>query len=182
MEFPLQLTFHGIPHSDALEQLVRRHASKLETFHDRVVSCRVVIESPHKHKHEGRPFRVRVELAIPRDEIVVSREVGGDAGEDPYAAIDEAFDQAARMLEEHAKMRQHHHKGHERARHGTIKKLATYEGFGFIEADGDEIYFHRNAVLHGGFDRMQVGDRVRFADTTEEDGVHASTVALLPRR
>jgi cold shock CspA family protein len=35
---------------------------------------------------------------------------------------------------------------------------------GFIlTANGAEIYFHRNSVANGGFDRLAVGDEVRFA-------------------
>jgi ribosomal subunit interface protein len=179
---PLQVTFHGVPHSDAIETHVRTCASKLQTFFDRMTSCRVVIEAPHKHKHSGRPYRIRIDLGVPQDEIVVSRDVGGDASEDVHAAIDEAFDEVGRRLQDHVKLHRPRQKHHEHARHGTVAKLSIFEGYGFIQTEeGDEIYFHRNAVMHGAFDRMKHGDRVRFTEVTGEDGVHASTVVLLGR-
>jgi cold shock CspA family protein len=71
-------------------------------------------------------------------------------------------------------------KVHERARHGFVAKLFPYEGYGFLRTpEGDELYFHRNAVLDGAFDRLQVSSRVRFVEDTGESGPHASTVALL---
>jgi ribosomal subunit interface protein len=183
MKLPLQVTFHGFSPSGAIADYVGKRAGKLDTFFDRIMSCRIAIEAPHRHKHEGRRYRVRIGLGVPRDEIVVSRDVGGRAGEDVYAAIDEAFDEAQRRLEDYARLRRGDVKTHERARHGRIGKLFSYEGYGFIQTDeGDEVYFHKNSVLHRGFGRMHRGDKVRFAAETGDDGVHASSVALLPRQ
>ena len=45
---------------------------------------------------------------------------------------------------------------------------------------GEEIYFHRNAVLEPpGFDRLEVGSRVRFAEQQGFEGPQASTVSLV---
>jgi cold shock CspA family protein len=49
----------------------------------------------------------------------------------------------------------------------------------FLETDeGEEVYVHRNAVVDGCFDRLQVGDRVRYVVYPEkgEKGAQASTV------
>jgi cold shock CspA family protein len=48
---------------------------------------------------------------------------------------------------------------------------------GFITAaDGREMYFHRNSVLGKGFDALQVGTEVHFAEEEGEQGPQASTV------
>jgi cold shock CspA family protein len=63
--------------------------------------------------------------------------------------------------------------------HGRISSLIAEEDYGFIGAgDGSEIYFHRNAVADGAFDRLTVGDEVRFAvhPGEGEKGPQASTV------
>jgi ribosomal subunit interface protein len=178
MELPLQLTFHGLPHSDAMADVIRRKADKLDTFFDRIVSCRVAVESPHRHKHEGHPYRIGIEVGVPGSEIVVST-----TDPDAYAAVDAAFDDVARRLSDHARLRRGDVKQHEHAKHGVVAKLFGYEGYGFIRTtEGDEVYFHRNSVLHQGFERMHVGSRVRFAEVTGDDGVHASSVALLRSR
>jgi ribosomal subunit interface protein len=106
MQLPVQVTFHDIPHSDAIDAYVRRHASKLESFSSRIIRCRVAVEAPHRHKHEGRHYRVVVDVTVPGDEVVVSRAPGDDnANEDVYAAIDEAFDRLSRRLEDWVRRR-----------------------------------------------------------------------------
>ena len=45
---------------------------------------------------------------------------------------------------------------------GTIKKLVSDRGFGFIAAeDGKEYFFHRSST-EGNFDRLQGGEKVSF--------------------
>ena len=48
MPIPLELTLHDIPHSDAVEARIRSKAEKLERFHDRIMSCRIAVESPQR--------------------------------------------------------------------------------------------------------------------------------------
>ncbi len=183
MELPLQLTFRGLPFSDSLAEYIHKKASKLDTFYDRIMSCRVAFESLHQHKHEGRPYRIRIDIGVPGDEIVVSHDVGGIAIEDAHAAIDAAFDAAQRRLHDHAQVRRGDVKTHERARRGEVVKLFAYEGYGFIATqEGAELYFHKNSVLHDAFDRLKVGAKVRFAEGSGDDGVHASSVTLLRGR
>ncbi len=46
---------------------------------------------------------------------------------------------------------------------GTIKKLVSDRGFGFIQqADGTDIFFHRSAVASGGFDMLSEGQAVTY--------------------
>jgi CspA family cold shock protein len=46
---------------------------------------------------------------------------------------------------------------------GTIKRLVTDKGFGFIAgADGVEYFFHRSACAGGTFDRLREGQSVTF--------------------
>jgi cold shock protein len=46
---------------------------------------------------------------------------------------------------------------------GTIKKLVTDRGFGFIqEADGKDLFFHRTAVAGTTFDALTEGQSVTY--------------------
>ncbi|HET8569536.1 MAG TPA: cold shock domain-containing protein [Candidatus Limnocylindria bacterium] len=46
---------------------------------------------------------------------------------------------------------------------GTIKKLVSDRGFGFIsQADGTEIFFHRSQVQGGGFESLREGQSVTY--------------------
>jgi ribosomal subunit interface protein len=99
MNLPLQVTFRDMPHSDALDAYVRAKAGKLDTFYRRISSCRVAVESPHKHHSHGRAYRVRIDMTVPGAELVVGQ---GKHAIDAYAAVDEAFRDAERLLKSHA--------------------------------------------------------------------------------
>jgi ribosomal subunit interface protein len=99
MQIPLQITIRDIEHSDALETHIRDKVSKLEEFFNRIISCRVVVEMPHKHHNQGKHFTVRLDIGVPGSEIVVNR----DHNEDVYVALRDAFDAAKRQLEDHAR-------------------------------------------------------------------------------
>jgi ribosomal subunit interface protein len=99
MRIPLQITIRGIEHSEALETHIRDKADKLEEFFDRIMSCRVVVEVPHKHHHQGKQFNVRIDIGVPGSEIVVNR----DHAEDVYVALRDGFDAAKRQLEEYVR-------------------------------------------------------------------------------
>ena len=46
---------------------------------------------------------------------------------------------------------------------GTIKRLVTDKGFGFIAAgDGTEYFFHQSAVSQTSFDQLREGQAVTF--------------------
>ena len=104
MKVPVQITFRGIEGSPAIEEYVRRRSAKLETFSDRMTRCRVVVEAPnHRHLHGGS-YRVRVEVTIPGADIVAGDRASAAHGHrDLYAAIDDAFDDAGRVLQDQVK-------------------------------------------------------------------------------
>lgn len=99
MQIPLQITIRDMEHSDALEAHIRDKAQKLDEFFDHIMSCRVVVETPHKHHHQGKQFNVRIDIGVPGNEIVVNR----DHHEDVYVALRDAFDAAKRQLEDYAR-------------------------------------------------------------------------------
>ena len=99
MQIPLQITIRDIEHSEALETHIRGKVEKLEEFFKSIISCRVVVEMPHKHHHQGKQFNVRLDIGVPGSEIVVNR----DHAEDIYVALRDAFDAAKRQLEDYAR-------------------------------------------------------------------------------
>lgn len=99
MQTPLQITVRNIEHSDALETRIRDKAQKLEEFCKHIMSCRVVVEAPHKHHHQGKQFNVRIDIDVPGNEIVVNR----DHHEDVYVALRDAFNAAKRQLEDYVR-------------------------------------------------------------------------------
>ena len=60
---------------------------------------------------------------------------------------------------------------------GTIKKLVSDRGFGFIAAsDGQEYFFHRSGVT-GNFDQLHEGDKVNFEIESSPKGPRAKAVS-----
>lgn len=179
MTIPLQVTFTGMDTSPALEARIREKAARLERFAERAVRCHVTIEAPHRHHRQGQMYRVRIELVVPRGDIVVTRESPQDhAHEDAYVAVRDAFDAAVRQLEDHVRKLDGRVKLHELAQlHGRVARFVAGEAYGFIEtADGRDVYFHRNSVTDGSFDRLKVGDEVRLTVAEGEKGPQASMV------
>ena len=104
MQIPLQMSFRNMEPSAAIETDVREKAAKLEKFFDRITSCRVMIEAPHRHHHKGKLYQVRIDITVPGQEIVVSHEgPHNHAHEDVYVAIRDAFNAAGRQLEDYAR-------------------------------------------------------------------------------
>ena len=61
---------------------------------------------------------------------------------------------------------------------GTIKKLVSDRGFGFIAAeDGKEYFFHRSGT-EGDFDSLNGGESVTFEIEASPKGPRAKSVKL----
>ena len=102
MKTPVHIQFHGMEPSEALEHRAREHVRKLELFATDIMTCRVGIDLEQKHKHQGRPFGVRIDLTLPGHELVVNRV----HDEDVQVALRDAFDDMKRQLEDLVRQRQ----------------------------------------------------------------------------
>lgn len=178
MELPLSVTFRGMDSSPAIEGDIARHVEKLERRFGRIMSCRVVVEAPHKRQTKGRLYQVSVDLKVPGREIAANSTGPKDhAHADMHVAIRDAFDAVERRLQDHARKGQGAVKAKELPLHGHIQKLVAEDGYGFIRSsDGLEVYFHRNAVVDGSFDTLKPDQEVRFVLEDGEKGPQASTV------
>ena len=103
MKRNLQITFRGMNPSDVLSEHIRDSADKLEQFFDGITGCHVVVEEPHRHHQQGKHFHVRLDLHVPGKNIVVARDHADKTShEDPYQAVNDAFDAARRQLQHYA--------------------------------------------------------------------------------
>jgi ribosomal subunit interface protein len=181
MQQPLQITFRDIPRSENIEAVIHEKAEKLDQFFDRIMTCRVMIESPHTHHHQGMLYHVRVDITVPGAELVASRSRDKNhAHEDVYVAIRDAFDAAKRQLQEYKRKLKGKVKTHETPAHGQVIELDPSRDYGrILTPDGRNIYFHRNSVVRGDYSDLEVGSEVRFAEETGEEGPQASTVHVV---
>jgi ribosomal subunit interface protein len=181
MQVPLEIVFHNVDRSPAVEGAVRERVAKLEQFADNITSCRVTVEAPHKHHQQGNLYTVRVDLHYPGGETVANRAPSAHhAHEDVYVAVRDAFKAARRQLQDRMRVQRGDVKPHAAPPHGRIARIDRQLGSGYIAtADGREVYFHRNSVLNASFDKLDAGVEVRFAEEAGDRGPQASSVHVV---
>ena len=172
----LQITARNLELSETIKEDIRIKTGKLGTYYDHIMSCRVVVESPHRHHHEGVLYNVRIEMRVPDAELVVKHQPDKDLD----VAIRDAFDSARRQLEDFVRQQRGDIKHHEETPHGEITALFTDKGYGFLTTpDGREIYFHEHSLINYKFTHLKVGTKVRFVEEQGEKGPQASTVTVI---
>ena len=62
---------------------------------------------------------------------------------------------------------------------GTIKKLISEKGFGFIEGEQGELFFHRSALEEGNFEDLREGQTVEFTEGHGPKGPRAENVRVV---
>lgn len=202
MKSTIQITFRNMPPSEMVEQWIREEAAKLDSFYNSIMSCRVAVEVPHRHRRRGSPHHVRIDLTLPGRELVVKREsalasrarqLGESRMEKKsetkaphknlHLAINDAFKAASRQLQDYARRQRGDVKSHKSLPEGQVSRILPEEGYGFLTTeDGREIYFHKNSVLNRAFPRLKVGTAVSFVEEQGEKGPQASTVRLIAKR
>ncbi len=177
MPIPLQITFRNTEGSPAVRARIEENAAKLEKLHNRIMSCRVVVDAPQR-QIKGGIYHVSIDIKVPGHEIAVTRDPAEhQAHQDVYVAIRDAFNAAARRLEDVSRESRGDVKGHEAEPHGKVARLFPYEKYGFIAgADGSEVYFHANSVANNAFDHLEVGAEVRYVAEIGEKGLQATVV------
>ena len=99
MLVPLQISFHGIDHSDAAEANIRANVAKLEKINSQISGCRVAVEGRnHCAETHKVSLRVRIDVTVPGSELVVTEE---PATVDLKGATQKAFKTMERRLKEH---------------------------------------------------------------------------------
>jgi len=176
MSIPLNITSRDFPLTEAIETLIRQKTDKLEKMSDRITECNIVIESPHNKQRKGKTYMVRIDVKIPKSDLVVKRQPHNDI----YVAIRDAFQTAQRLVEEQSRKMRNEVKVHEEPPQGEVKEIYPVEGFGFLHTpEGSDIYFHRNSVVDDGFEKLDIGTKVRYVSVPGEKGPQASTVAIV---
>ncbi len=114
MILPVEVRFRHMRPSDAIEAAVREHAEKLDRFHPRITSCRVMIEEIHGGQHhKGAVFHVRVDVTVPGRELVARSEPPPQHHhEDVFLAVRNAFDEIRRELQDDSQLRRGYVKAH----------------------------------------------------------------------
>ncbi len=176
MIIPLQITGHGVELSEEMREEIAEKAGKLEKFYDPIMRCKVVVEQPKRHPHEGKLYSAHIILTVPGGELVTKRE----QNEDLWVALRNSFQAAQRKLEDFSREQRGDVKSHETQPRGRIGVLFPDQGYGFlVSPEGYDVYFHENSVVNRHFDKLAVGMEVAFSEEMGDKGPQASSVIVL---
>ena len=62
---------------------------------------------------------------------------------------------------------------------GTIKKLISEKGFGFIDGERGELFFHHSSVEGTSFESLHEGQKVNYQEGRGPKGPRAEGVTLV---
>jgi cold shock CspA family protein/ribosome-associated translation inhibitor RaiA len=188
LQVPLEIAFHNMEPSDWAEREIRARVADLERLYGRLNSCRVRIDQRAKDLTGAIPPVVHIELGIPgRGDLVVSHEpdhlMRKYRRPELRNAINEAFRIAERQLLDLKDHRDDRQKGaaHESERQflGQVAEINPDEDFGFLlTKEGSLLYFHRNSILVGNFDKLERGDEVHYVEDIGDTGPIATKVRV----
>lgn len=181
MKVPLDIRFQDVDRSEWSENFIRRQVERLERYADDMISCRVTVSRPHRSQQSGQPYHVVVEVTLPPQmdlaAVVEPVEVPGQS--ELRNVLREAFKAMERQLIKAKNLRRGDVKFHDEDL-ALVFKLLPDQDYGFLKTVyGEEIYFHRNAVLHGDFDRLSLGTEVRYEAELGDDGLQATSVQIV---
>ena len=97
----LQIVFHGVDRSEAVEQAVTKNVEALRRFDQRLGPCKVTV-SQEGHQTIGE-YSVRVDVLAAGHDVIVNR-----SNMDVMLAINDAFDSVRRAVKDEADKRRNH--------------------------------------------------------------------------
>jgi len=186
MQVPLELAFRHVDSTEWAEREIRERVAKLEKIYDRLVSCRVKVERPNQG--HGVPPVVSIELGIPgRTDLVVAADPEHLQRKyqtpDLRNAITESFRIAERQLfalkEQRTRRTKQPHHDDANQFLGQIAEIHPDQDHGFLlTKEGGLLYFHRNSLLNGDFDKLTRGAAVHYVEEVGDTGPIATKVRL----
>ena len=114
-EFSMQITFKNLDHSPVVQSAIQEEAEYLYAFIGQTAeSFKVLIEIPHHHHRRGVQYRIRIEIAVRGQRIVVVQALNRNV----YKAIKNSFAGARKQVIESL------HRRRSLARHGEFPETA----------------------------------------------------------
>ena len=186
MQVHPEIKFHDVERSPWVETYIGERVQRLERFAAGITSCHVTLTQEQASHAKGNRYSVMVEVRLPPNHDLAVRKMKDirDMPAQLPALINLAFGAIERQLKKAAALRRYEEKNHADGEqpHGMVEKLFA-EGYGFIRTvdDDRQYYFHRNSVLHDGFDRLAIGTEVRFSAEEGDKGPQASSVQIVSK-
>jgi cold shock CspA family protein/ribosome-associated translation inhibitor RaiA len=180
MQIAPEIIFHGVDRSEWVENYIAERVQRLDRFAEGITRCHVTLTQEAGAHNKGNRYSLMVEVRLPpnHDLAAKKQKVIREMHTQLPALINAAFGAIETQVKRTAQLRRAEVKSHNGEPRGLVERLS--DGYGFIRSfDNQEVYFHRNSVLHGDFERLTVGSEVRFSPEEGEEGLQASSVQLL---
>ncbi|MDX2434221.1 MAG: HPF/RaiA family ribosome-associated protein [Desulfobacterales bacterium] len=174
----LQVEARNLEIRKVWQDKIDEEKARLDRHHAGFINhLRVTIEGTSSHKEGG--YELRLIATIPNDTVVVKRK-----GEKVVPLLVDAFNTLGLQLKELQRKRRQSNKVQPEAAKGTssegvVKSIFLFESYGFIVTpQGQEIYFHENALKDIAMNQLSEGDGVKFSEAQGDKGPCATWVKL----
>ena len=95
MKPAVDVVYRDLDSSVALTEVITKKLEKLNRYSDQITYSRIVLDTPHNHKHKGKQFRASIELDIKGQPIAVAQD-----NESIHLAVRDAFSSVERKIKE----------------------------------------------------------------------------------
>ena len=95
MKPALNVVYRNLDHSPTLDQQIDKGVGKLTRFSQHIITGRVVLDSPHQHKHKGKLYRASLELDVQGQMLSLAQN-----DESIHVALRDLFKTAERKVKE----------------------------------------------------------------------------------
>jgi len=95
MKPAVDVLYRDLESSPALNEIISKKLEKLNRYSDQIIHSRVVLDTPHNHKHKGKQFRASIEIDIKGHPIAVAQD-----NESIHLAVRDAFITAERKVKQ----------------------------------------------------------------------------------
>ena len=134
MTLTADITYRNMAVSEWLDAEINKRVAKLASFYPDIVSCKVLVEIPHRHHEQGNRFHVRIVIVVPGEKIIAGQtpnlhlsQIDGEpmrerqsqktgVRKDAVLALRQAFDAAMRQLRDYVRLRRFDVKTHQNGR------------------------------------------------------------------
>lgn len=184
METTPQIAFRGLEARPDITEIIEHKLAKLEEVNNRITSARVTVEMRSSKGNKGQLYQVAVEMEVPGGTVIVNHKPGDlGAHEDLRVAIRDSFNAARRQLREYGeRLDDQQVRPHPERRHGTVVRLFSDEGYGFIEnAEREDVFFDSDSVNNNGWKDLDIFSEVAFTQNEGDKGLFAANVTLVNR-
>lgn len=171
----LQVETRNLEMRKVWQDKIDEEKNKLARHHPGLIHHLRVIVKGAKHHREGG-YELQVVASVPNDTVVVKRK-----GEKVVGLLVDAFKTIGLQLKELQRKRRQTVKVQEDVlfndASGVVKTIFPEDSYGFIVTpEGQDVYFHANALKDLGMHELAAGDQVRFGEDMGEKGPCAAWV------